>query len=52
MAEMVDIAKHVGAMSLAAKERLEQAMTGAGRVSDGPAFAEAARVRDELLAVA
>lgn len=50
--EMIDVARHVGAMSVEAEASLARAMAGA-RVgaSDGPDFAEAARVRDELLAL-
>jgi beta-N-acetylhexosaminidase len=52
-AEMLDVASHVGAMSVDAEARLARAMAGAlVGGSDGPDFAEAARVRDELLALA
>ena len=51
--EMLDVAAHVGAMDVEAEARLARAMAGAmvGE-GDGPDFAEAARVRDELLALA
>lgn len=51
--EMLDVAAHVGALSIDADARLARAMAGV-RVggSDGPDFAEAVAVRDELLALA
>jgi beta-N-acetylhexosaminidase len=51
--EMLDVAAHVGAMTLEAEASLARAMAGAliGG-ADGPDFTEAARVRDELLALA
>jgi beta-N-acetylhexosaminidase len=51
-AEMQDVARHVGAMSQGAEERLAMAMAGAGNAAASPDFAEAVRVRDELLALA
>lgn len=51
--EMLDVAAHVGAMTVEAEARLARAMAGAMvGGGDGPDFAEAARVRDELLALA
>ncbi|GAA4034807.1 beta-N-acetylhexosaminidase [Sphingomonas rosea] len=51
--EMVDVARHVGPLTLEAEARLARAMAGAMLGgSDGPDFAEAAAVRDELLALA
>jgi beta-N-acetylhexosaminidase len=51
-AEMVDVAAHVGEMGGEAEGRLARAMAGAMLGgSDGPDFAEATRVRDELLAL-
>jgi beta-N-acetylhexosaminidase len=50
-AEMQDVARHVGAMSAGAEERLAKGMAGAGQETAGPDFAEAVRVRDELLAL-
>jgi beta-N-acetylhexosaminidase len=50
-AEMQDVARHVRAMSAGAEERLAKGMAGAGRETAGPDFAEAVRVRDELLAL-
>jgi beta-N-acetylhexosaminidase len=50
--EMVDVADHVGAMTVEAEARLGRAMAGTlVGGSDGPDFTEAARVRDELLAL-
>ena len=50
--EMLDVARHVGPMTVDAEARLARAMAGAlVGGSDGPDFAEAARVRDELLAL-
>jgi beta-N-acetylhexosaminidase len=53
LAEMQDVARHVGAMTKQAEERLGRAMQGAGvEAAAGPDFAEAVRVRDALLALA
>jgi beta-N-acetylhexosaminidase len=51
--EMQDVARHVGGVTVEAEARLARAMAGA-RVGagEGPDFAEAVRVRDELLALA
>jgi hypothetical protein len=50
---MVDVAKHVGSMDGEAEGRLARAMAGAMLgASEGPDFAEAVAVRDELLALA
>ncbi|WP_300975444.1 beta-N-acetylhexosaminidase [Sphingomonas sp. LHG3406-1] len=51
--EMVDVDAYVGAMTVDAEARLARAMAGAllGG-ADGPDFAEAVAVRDELLALA
>jgi beta-N-acetylhexosaminidase len=52
-AEMVDVAEHVGSMDGEAEGRLARAMAGAMLgASEGPDFAEAVAVRDELLALA
>lgn len=52
-AEMLDVAAHVGAMDGEAEGRLARAMAGAMLgSSDGPDFAAAVAVRDELLALA
>ncbi len=50
--EMIDIAAYVGPLSAEAEARLARAMSGA-RVGtdDGPGFAEAVALRDELLAL-
>lgn len=51
--EMVDVAAHVGEMTAEADGRLARAMAGALLgPSDGPDFAKAVAVRDELLALA
>lgn len=51
--EMLDVAAHVGAMTTEAEGRLARAMAGAMLgASDGPDFAGAVAVRDELLALA
>ena len=51
--EMLDVAKHVGAMTTDAEGRLARAMAGAMLgTSDEPDFAAAVAVRDELLALA
>ncbi|UUR07788.1 beta-N-acetylhexosaminidase [Sphingomonas glaciei] len=52
-AEMLDVAAHVGAMDGEAEGRLARAMAGAMLgSSEGPDFAAAVAVRDELLALA
>jgi len=51
--ELLDVSRHVGAMTRPAAERLERAMAGREPASrSGPDFAEAVAVRDELLALA
>ena len=51
--EMLDVARLVGPMSVEAEARLARAMAGAMvGGSEGPDFAEAVAVRDELLALA
>ena len=51
--EMLDVAAHIGAMDGEAEGRLARAMAGAMLgTSDGPDFARAVAVRDELLALA
>jgi len=51
--EMIDVAAHVGDMTVEADARLARAMAGAMVGGfDGPDFAQAVAVRDELLALA
>lgn len=51
--EMLDVAAHVGSIGVDAEARLARAMAGTRTGSgDGPDFAEAVAVRDELLALA
>jgi beta-N-acetylhexosaminidase len=50
--EMLDIAAHVDALNPDAEARLARAMAGVLVPDDGPAFAEATAIRDELLALA
>ncbi len=52
MAEMIAIAEAVPAMSAAGEARLARAMSGAWALDDGPDFAQAIAIRDELLALA
>ncbi|CAA9494105.1 MAG: GH3 [uncultured Sphingomonas sp.] len=49
--EMLDVARHVGALTPDAESRLGRAMAGTMIEDDGPAFTEAAAKRDELLAL-
>ena len=51
--EMHDVARHVGAIGVEAEARLARAMAGARiGAAEGPDFAAAAAIRDELLALA